>query len=207
MCTGTVLHRADNDRAWRLPAAAVAAAVGAALLWAWHAELVSLGAPTVRYHVRSALTLLVVAGAFAAARAARARTPGWLAWVGRISYSVYLLHVPLIQLLTPVLDRLGALLPWWAEIPAAGAFLALLLGVSWLTYRYGELPGQRLAKGGRAAPAPAAARSGGDRDRHPVVVGQGEPGTKVAVLGDPLEVVRAAPAEQGVRPRRGDQLR
>jgi peptidoglycan/LPS O-acetylase OafA/YrhL len=76
------------------------------------------------------------------------RVPRALAWIGLISYSVYLVHFPLITLLAPVLAALG---DGPGEIPAVFAFLALLFGLSWLTFRYVEQPGQRLARGALAS--------------------------------------------------------
>ncbi|GAA0809495.1 hypothetical protein Sya03_44570 [Spirilliplanes yamanashiensis] len=224
MFAGATLHRADHARTGRRRAALVAAlacaAVGAALVVVWFAELAALGAPTATYRARAVLTLAVVAGAFALARWA-GRAPRPLAALGRISYSVYLLHVVLIQLLAPVLGRLADRLPLAAEAVAAAAFTGLLAGLSWLTWRYVELPGQRLGRhlsrhlsgrrssrrAGRRGGARPEPPSGGDGDRDAVVVRQRQPGPQVAVLGDPLEVVRAAAAEQRVRARRGDELR
>lgn len=147
MLVGTALHRADHGRMrWR-QAGAVAAVVAAALLATWVAELASLGGLTPRYVTRSVVTLLVFAGAFALGRLTRRwRTPRPLARLGLISYSVYLVHYVLIEMLRPVLTWLGDRLPVLAEVPVAAAYLGLVVGVSWLTYRFVELPGQRLGR-------------------------------------------------------------
>jgi peptidoglycan/LPS O-acetylase OafA/YrhL len=151
MCTGTVIYRADRGETGWWPVALVGTLVAAALLHNWWAELASLDALTPRYVTRSVLTLLVFAGAFAAGMLTRRRrTPRWLARVGLLSYSVYLVHYVLIQLLAPHLTRLGERLPAVAEIPAVAGYLALVLGVSWLTHRWIEVPGQRLARVGCA---------------------------------------------------------
>jgi len=70
--------------------------------------------------------------------------PRSLAWVGLVSYSVYLVHVPMIDLLGPWLTWLGVHLHGVAEVPAVAAFVAVLLAVSGLSYRFVERPGQRL---------------------------------------------------------------
>jgi peptidoglycan/LPS O-acetylase OafA/YrhL len=146
MFTGTTIYRADHGQAgWWQPALA-GAVVAVALLANWFAELESLDALTMKYRIRSVLTLVVFAGAFALARALRHRSmPRWLAWLGTISYSLYLVHFVLIQVLAPVLTYLGRRLYGPAELPAVAGYLALLIGLSWLTHRYIEVPGQRLA--------------------------------------------------------------
>ena len=141
MFTGTTLYRADHGQVgWWQPLAA-GFVVSVALLINWFAELSSLHALTPRYCTRSVLTLSTFGGAFALAMALRQRKiPGWLAWLGMISYSLYLVHYTLILVLAPVLTWLGVHLHGVAELPAVAGYLALLVGLSWLTYRYIELP-------------------------------------------------------------------
>ena len=147
MLVGTAVHRADHGRIRWWQAGAVAAVVAAALLVNWVAELASLGGLTPRYVTRSVVTLVVFAGAFALGRLTRRwRTPWPLARLGLISYSVYLVHYALVELLRPVLTGLGDRLPALAEVPVAAAYLGLVVGISWLTYRFVELPGQRLGR-------------------------------------------------------------
>ncbi|AGZ41753.1 acyltransferase family protein [Actinoplanes friuliensis] len=175
MFVGTTLYRAQQRQLRWWAALTVAATVAAALLFTWYAELDALGAPTARYRTRSVITLVVFGGAFALALLTRhRRTPRALAWLGVVSYSVYLVHFVLIQLLAPVLTGLGNRLPAIAEVPVAVAFLALLLSLSWLTHRFVELPGQRL---GRRLARWLTARRGSDalisdpRPRSPVPAG------------------------------------
>jgi peptidoglycan/LPS O-acetylase OafA/YrhL len=139
MFTGTVIHRADHGRTswWR--AGAVITVVAVALLVTWIVELVGLDALTPRYIARSVITLLVFGGSFAAGMLLRRRrTPAWLARIGVISYSIYLVHYALIELCRPLLT---------AGVPdplIAAGYLVAVFGISWLTHRYIELPGQRL---------------------------------------------------------------
>lgn len=91
-------------------------------------------------------TLVFAAATFAAGRALRGRAiPRALVWLGLVSYSVYLLHHPLLRLVHhftgdlrdgPVTMRLAVVV---------GYLVVLLLG-SWATYRLVEAPAQRLGK-------------------------------------------------------------
>jgi peptidoglycan/LPS O-acetylase OafA/YrhL len=139
MFTGTVLHRADHGQVTWPRAGAVIAVVASTLLAVWIGELAALDALTPRYVTRSVLTLLVFGGSFAAGMLLRHhRTPFWLARIGVLSYSVYLVHYAVIELGRPILR---------SDVPdplLAAGYLAVVLGVSWLTHRYIELPGQRL---------------------------------------------------------------
>ncbi|GAA2605170.1 hypothetical protein Adu01nite_36960 [Paractinoplanes durhamensis] len=144
MFTGTAIYRAEKGQIRKRHAAVAAAAVSVACLINWFAELRSLNALTPVYMTRAVITLVIIGGSFAIGFACRhRRVPRSLAWVGVISYSLYLIHVPVFVLAGPWLrDHFhGA-----AQIPAATVFLAALLGLSWLAYRYIELPGQRLGK-------------------------------------------------------------
>lgn len=135
MFTGTVIHGGN-----RKLIAITSTVVGAALIVNWFAELRSLDGFIVRYEVRSFVTLAVFGGAFAIGCVTR-RAPGFLAWLGKISYSIYLVHYVLIQLTGPYLARLHGI----AQVPGLLAYLGLLIGLSWLAYRFVEVPGQGLA--------------------------------------------------------------
>ncbi|WP_127503743.1 acyltransferase family protein [Actinoplanes solisilvae] len=141
MFTGTTIYRADSGQTGWWPVAVVAPVVAAGLLTNWFAELVALDALTPRYMARSVITLLVFAGAFAVGMLTRRwRTPGWLATIGVISYSVYLTHYVLLLVLRPLLP--GNLSLAW-QLALVMAYLSVVFAVSWLTHRYIELPGQR----------------------------------------------------------------
>ena len=76
----------------------------------------------------------------------RALLSRWLAspalyFLGEISYSVYLLHAQLLRVTWMVPPRLA---PWVGELPAfligCGIMFAILLGMSYLSYRFLEKP-------------------------------------------------------------------
>ncbi|WP_430790962.1 acyltransferase family protein [Actinoplanes sp. G11-F43] len=139
MFTGTVVHRADHGRIpwWR--AGLVIGVVASSLLVVWLVELADLDALTPRYITRSVLTLLVIGGGFALGMLLRhRRVPAWLARIGVLSYSVYLIHYVVIELARPVLRS-----PIPDPLLATG-YLAVVLSVSWATHRWIEVPGQRL---------------------------------------------------------------
>ena len=57
-----------------------------------------------------------------------------LVWLGKLSYSIYLWHYPLLLLTTP--GNLQTAVPWWARLLQ----LALIIGVSWFSYTFVENP-------------------------------------------------------------------
>lgn len=67
---------------------------------------------------------------------------------GNISYSVYLLHGPIIITINPAIQRLYAMaLPDGLKLPLAMAMtLVVIIPVCWLTFRLVELPAIALAK-------------------------------------------------------------
>ncbi|HEX8628564.1 MAG TPA: acyltransferase [Catenuloplanes sp.] len=147
MFVGTAIYRADQGLTSWWQGGLVAAVVAAALLTTWFIELDSFGPPWEKYRPRAVLTLAVFAGLFALGMATRRyAVPRALAWLGLVSYSVYLMHYVLLQVSRPVLAAAGERLPALAEAPVVLAFLAALVGTCWLTYRFVEVPGQRLGR-------------------------------------------------------------
>jgi peptidoglycan/LPS O-acetylase OafA/YrhL len=64
------------------------------------------------------------------------RYPRWLVWVGTVSYSLYLLHCPIIWAVPPVGPPLAAVATW----------LAVALALAALAYRWVEAPGITLGR-------------------------------------------------------------
>ncbi|MFE2324522.1 acyltransferase family protein [Streptomyces sp. NPDC059385] len=74
------------------------------------------------------------------------RFPRWLSWLGAISYSLYLLHNPLIHGMNWMLEGRAPIHGWAGRILLLTAFMAVLTLVSWLSYRLVELPFQNLGR-------------------------------------------------------------
>jgi peptidoglycan/LPS O-acetylase OafA/YrhL len=137
MFAGTVVYRAQHGQLGRWPAALALLVVAVCVVGA-HAAYANGPVWLV--------TAAAVATTFAVAFVLRRRrVPRVFAWLGTISYSLYLLHVV-------VLGQVTRLLPHLADRPApvrcaAGAvFLLLALGVAAISYRCVELPAQALGR-------------------------------------------------------------
>jgi peptidoglycan/LPS O-acetylase OafA/YrhL len=148
MFLGTALYRAERGDYDRQKAVLVVAVVFGALLIAeiWHG---SHGGNLVAS--RAGFITLILAGAtFAVGMAGRHRkVPRILAWLGVVSYSVYLLHPLLIEMYTRV-PEMRKPHPFVVQLLLAAVFLLVLLVCSAFSYRFVELPlqacGRRLAK-------------------------------------------------------------
>jgi peptidoglycan/LPS O-acetylase OafA/YrhL len=91
-------------------------------------------------------TLAAVVVTFAVAFALRHRSvPRFLRWLGRISYSLYLLHVLVLGQVTRALPHLQER-PVLVRIAVGLLFLQLALGVAAASHRWVELPGQALGR-------------------------------------------------------------
>jgi peptidoglycan/LPS O-acetylase OafA/YrhL len=69
--------------------------------------------------------------------------------LGAISYSLYLAHAPIIVMLMPVYVRIrtaSAAAPFLGYVICVGVTFAVALPLSYLTYRFIELPGIKLGK-------------------------------------------------------------
>lgn len=145
MFTGTVIYRAEQGQVSRLTAAAVAVGVLALTTFAgiWH------GAQQHENHhwqLQWATSVLLAGATFGIGLALRrVRIPRWCAWLGMISYSVYLLH-PLVfdaYRAIPVLHRKHTLPDQYLFF---AGLLVVIIGMSALTYYFIEKPMQRLGR-------------------------------------------------------------
>lgn len=138
MFLGTALYRVDSGKTtwccavWT-SAVVVSCAVGSAYLFGDGDHF------TRRAWILSFLLSVLTFGTGLALR--RRRIPRWLAWLGTISYSVYLVHPVLLAISDGTVGR------WQHDNPVlVVAFYAVLLPLGALTYRYVEVPGQALGR-------------------------------------------------------------
>ncbi|MGW4472055.1 acyltransferase family protein [Nonomuraea sp. NPDC004354] len=140
MFAGTAIQRWERGEGALWPVAVTAALVAVAPAWATQAGW---------WWVRPGVwitTIALAAATFAGAMVLRRRLSfRFLAWLGTISYSLYLLHHPLLKAFVVVTgDLRRAALPVQAGM--AALYVVLVLGASWLTYRCVESPLQRLGR-------------------------------------------------------------
>ncbi|MFE6522268.1 acyltransferase family protein [Streptomyces sp. NPDC057794] len=134
MFLGTAVYRAEHGQSsWKSVACTATVVVACAVGAAYH---YGDGSHFTRRGWITALLLAVLT--FGAGLAVRRRVlPHWLTWLGTISYSVYLVHPVLLAVTDGTIGR------WGQDAPLLElAFCAVLLPLSWLTYRYIEAPGQ-----------------------------------------------------------------
>jgi peptidoglycan/LPS O-acetylase OafA/YrhL len=144
MFSGTLIYRAEQGQARKLTAAAVVTGVLALTTVAgiWH------GAQHHNHHwqVQWATSVLLAGATFGIGLLVRRwRVPRWCAWRGMISYSVYLLH-PLVfdaYRSIPVLHRKHTMPDQFLFF---FGLLAVIIGLSALTYYLVEKPMQRLGR-------------------------------------------------------------
>ncbi len=153
MFTGTMLYRAEQGQyPWPKAVAVAVAVFGLAIaagLWHSHAWGMSAHAELI-WERRWFFSLLLAGLTFAAGLALRrVRWPRWLTWLGLISYSVYLLHPLLVEVYHSIAWTRNPH-PFWLQVLLAAAFLAVVIGISSLTYLFVERPmqaaGRRLAR-------------------------------------------------------------
>lgn len=149
MFTGTMLYRAERGEFGRRPAALIAVAVFALTVAAglWHSRVLDLAPAATRQWQFQWVTSLVLAGAtFAAGLAFRRRkVPAALAWLGLVSYSVYLLH-PLVLNAYRAIPVMHQSHPLGVQIALAAGIVAVTLAGSALSYRLVEAPMQRYGR-------------------------------------------------------------
>ncbi|WP_245642649.1 acyltransferase family protein [Nonomuraea candida] len=175
MFAGTAVYRWERGTGGLWPVAVTAALVAIAPVWA-----VTSGWWWVRADVWIT-TIVLAAATFAGGMALRGRRlPRPLVWFGLISYSLYLVHHPLLKYFVEIsgdLRRAGLA----QQLGMAALAVAAVVGVSALTYRYVERPMQalgrrlsrRLSRRSRAGRSGAEARGVSGASRAGQGAGQG----------------------------------
>jgi peptidoglycan/LPS O-acetylase OafA/YrhL len=135
--------------AWHLPADG-----------AWRIPLISAQRQTVLHQREWVMSLALAGLTFAIGMALRhLRVPPILAWLGLVSYSLYLLH-PLLLDVYDAIPLTHGHRPVGLQLALASGFLVALLACCAVTYYLVEAPMQRL---GRRVAARLDARFGPDR--------------------------------------------
>lgn len=97
---------------------------------------------------RSWTLALLLAGAVfcVASRRWKRRPPKVLVWIGTVSYSTYLLHPLVINVLRTAFGADPNDLSLLAQVGVACCFVVLVFALSWVSHRYVEEPARQLAK-------------------------------------------------------------
>jgi peptidoglycan/LPS O-acetylase OafA/YrhL len=149
MFTGTALYRAEQgqypwSRAIAVAVTTIALGIAAGL---WHSHAWHMYGPAEVLWERRWFFALFLAGlTFAAGLAGRhLPVPRWMAWLGLISYSIYLLHPLLIEVLyTSVLRHHHY--SFAVRFAMAVVFVLVTIAVSSVTYLFVERPMQNLGR-------------------------------------------------------------
>ncbi|WP_371482700.1 acyltransferase family protein [Kitasatospora sp. NBC_00315] len=176
MFAGTAVYRAEHGQIDRMQAAFCCGFVivaGVLVGWMYNRDGMQQNTWTAGWVAWSAAYFGAWATFGVGLMLRRRRFPRVLTWLGAVSFSVYLLHIPLLHTLAPRLHvppvphTAGGKVLWTAE------FLAVVLLVSYLLYRLVELPMQKLGRrvlkaverglpAVAAGPGPGGSRSGPD---------------------------------------------
>jgi peptidoglycan/LPS O-acetylase OafA/YrhL len=163
MFTGTLVYRAQHGQIGRGRAAAIAVGVFAAAIaaGAWHIPGLNTAGPPALLQREWVMSVALAGLTFAAGLALRnLRVPAVLAWLGLVSYSVYLVHPLLLDFYDNIPFAQSYHHLAWLQVGVSAVFLAALLACAATTYYLVEAPAQRL---GRRVAARLDARFGPDR--------------------------------------------
>ena len=134
-CLGGFVIGMASYRLSRMPAAGVLLSRPGVAGTACVGLLVAVAAGVADLLLYPLLPLLVAALATSRGRVARILSAPPLHWLGVVSYALYLVHFPLLQI------AIGGLSP---SFMAAAALFVLMLGAALLAHLAVELPGRRL---------------------------------------------------------------
>ncbi|MQA95383.1 MAG: acyltransferase family protein [Streptosporangiales bacterium] len=167
MFTGTAIYRAEHRQIGRGTAIGMISGVWALTVLSgvsnFHLWPQVTGVVERNYQQSWTVAMLATGLTFAGAWALRRRRfPRALVRLGLISYSIYLMHTVLLSVFHHVFDDHVDGMPLAAQTAFTLLFLAVLLAVAGATYKYVELPGQKIGR-----------RVTADMRRRPVPAGTG----------------------------------
>ena len=190
MFAGTVLYRAEHGQIERMHAVLCCGFVvvaGVAIGWMYNRNGMEQNTWNSGWIAWSTSYTGAWATFLGAMALRKRRFPKVLTWLGAVSFSLYLLHVPLLHTLAPLLGHEERPTATGAKVLWAAEFLTVSLLAAYLMYRLVELPmqkvGRKLLKAvERRFPAQA--------------LGAPEVGARPAVVPAPAEPARV-PVEAG----------
>jgi peptidoglycan/LPS O-acetylase OafA/YrhL len=148
MFTGTLIYRAESGQVARWKAAVIAVVVLAMTVGGglWHgAQHPDLGTSGAQWQWQWMTSLVGAALTFGVGLLLRERrVPRVLAWLGMISYSVYLLHPLILDAFRDVPTLHHASKGLVVQLPLAAGLIAVIIASSGVTYYLVEKPMQRL---------------------------------------------------------------
>jgi peptidoglycan/LPS O-acetylase OafA/YrhL len=147
MFTGTMLYRAERgDYPWRRAIPIAVAVIAAAIVAGrWNISTWNLWSALVHQAAyRQWVTAVGGAGlTFAVGLACRnKKVPAVFAWLGLVSFSVYLVHPLMVEVFRRLSITQGPH-PFPEQLLMVGVFVAILLVLCWLSHRFVESPMQR----------------------------------------------------------------
>jgi len=147
MFTGTLIYRAERGQVSKTLAACIALAVLAMTIGGglWHgAQQPGLGTASTQWRYQWVTSLGGAAITFGIGLALRhRRVPAILAWLGMISYSLYLIHPLVLDAFRDIRPLHDASRGLAVQIPLACGLLAVIIAASAATYYLVERPMQR----------------------------------------------------------------
>ncbi|MFB8394065.1 acyltransferase family protein [Streptomyces yangpuensis] len=169
MFAGTVVHRAQHGQLGRVPAllACGFVVVAGALVGRLHNHGKVLDLTWSAGWKAWSVAYLAAWALFAVGFLLRRRRfPKVLTWLGAISFSVYLLHIPLLRAIEPLLGIPPQPSSTLGRIAWTAVFLGVVVAVSHLMYHLVEMPMQRM---GRRVQKAVERRRPADRPAAPAV--------------------------------------
>jgi peptidoglycan/LPS O-acetylase OafA/YrhL len=220
MFTGTLVYRAEQGQVSKGWAVVIAVAVLAMTIGGglWHgAQQPGLGTDTAQWRWQWVTSLGGAALTFGIGLALRhRRVPRPLAWLGMISYSLYLIHPLVLNAFRDVPALHDASRGLVVQVPLAAGLLAVIIAVSAATYYLVEKPMQRAGhalarrldrrEGQRPSAATPAAEGRAAAGSGPGGTASGSPpsasaGTPAAVAADrSASISKAVPGGSGGSP-------